>query len=254
MEISSKNNNVDINIKNNNTEQSEEERYESKLGNKDYWDNFYSEEIDQFNNNTALIGEVWFGKQVQKKIIEYINKTISDKNINILDIGSGNGAFLFKLLKFNFTNLHGMDYSENSVQLAQKIILHKLQEGETQYNHVQFYQEDLKNPQKHSANEADKYELIHDKGTFDAYMLNKSNSNVQYCNYIYYNLKNNGKFIITSCNHLKADLIRLFIDDNNLSKDKFQFSLTGEIPHKSFSFGGQTGQTVTTVIFTIKKF
>ncbi len=232
----------------------ENERYESKLGSKEYWDNFYKEEISQFENNTELIGEIWFGKQVQKKIVEYININFTKKYIKILDIGCGNGAFLFKCLKNNFTNLVGMDYSEKSVEFANNIKNHKIEEGEEKFNNITFYQEDTRSPFRDVDNEDIKFDLIHDKGTFDAFMLNKNNSNIEYADYIFYKLKKSGIFIITSCNHLKFDLIKYFIEDPKLNKDKYKFIISGEIPHKSFSFGGQVGQTVTTLVFSIEKY
>ena len=232
-----------------NLKDSENTRHESKLGNKEYWDDFYNEEIEQFENNTDLIGEIWFGKQVQKKTVEYINNNFPEKNTKILDIGCGNGAFLFKLLKFNFTNLSGMDYSEKSVELAESIKNHKIVIGKEEFKNIFFYQEDLKNPNKNKQ----EFDLIHDKGTFDAFMLNKNNSNVEYTDYIEEKLRNSGKFVITSCNHLKNDLFEYFINDQKLHKEKFIFKFIEEIPHKSFSFGGQIGQTVTTLIFEINK-
>jgi SAM-dependent methyltransferase len=232
----------------------ENERYLSKLGNKDHWDNTYNEEIKQFENNTELIGDIWFGKQVQKRIVEYLNKNFPVKNLKILDVGNGNGAFLFKCLKNNFTNLIGMDYSEKSVDLGNSIKDRKIQDGEERYKNIIFYQEDIKSFLFIVDNEQDKFDLIHDKGTFDAFLLNKNNSNIEYVDYIYYKLKKSGVFIITSCNHLKGDLIKFFIEDPELNKEKYKFSIKGEIPHKSFSFGGQVGQTVTTLIFSIEKF
>ncbi len=39
----------------------------------------------------------------------------------MLDVGTGNGAFLFKLAKVGFKNLKGIDYSEYSIKLAKYI-------------------------------------------------------------------------------------------------------------------------------------
>ena len=36
----------------------------------------------------------------------------------VLDVGTGNGAFLFKLAKKGFKHLKGIDYSENSIKFA----------------------------------------------------------------------------------------------------------------------------------------
>ena len=147
-----------------------------------------------------------------------------------------------------------MDYSEKSIDLGNSIKDHKIQDGEERYKNIIFYQEDIKSFLLIVDNEQDKFDLIHDKGTFDAFLLNKNNSNIEYVDYIYYKLKKSGVFIITSCNHLKGDLIKFFIEDPKLNKEKYKFSIKGEIPHKSFSFEGQVGQTVTTLIFSIEKF
>ena len=42
----------------------------------------------------------------------------------MLDVGTGNGALLFKLVKKQvpaWLNLVGMDYSDNSISLAKKV-------------------------------------------------------------------------------------------------------------------------------------
>ena len=42
----------------------------------------------------------------------------------LLDVGTGNGALLFKLIKKEiptYFNLVGMDYSENSITLAKRV-------------------------------------------------------------------------------------------------------------------------------------
>ena len=72
-------------------------------------------------------GEVWFGLDVQKKTIDYLTKKypeIKDRDEGqpkVLDVGTGNGAFLFKLAKRGFKKLKGIDYSEFSIRLAKKI-------------------------------------------------------------------------------------------------------------------------------------
>ena len=42
-------------------------------------------------------GEVWFGKDVQRKTVEFILKRFESGKF--LDVGTGNGALLFKLEK-----------------------------------------------------------------------------------------------------------------------------------------------------------
>ena len=72
-------------------------------------------------------GEVWFGLDVQKKTIDYLSKKYpeikerDEGQPKVLDVGTGNGAFLFKLAKRGFKQLKGIDYSEFSIRLAKKI-------------------------------------------------------------------------------------------------------------------------------------
>ena len=205
------------------------ERLESKLGNKNYWDEFYDEEIDQFKNNNELIGEIWFGNDVQKKVIEYIHKKFS-KDIKILDLGCGNAAFLLTLFNKGFYNLYGMDYSEKSIELANLI---------KEDNNINLYVDDISNPIYLNK----EFELLHDKGTLDAFMLNKNNHIESYIKYIKTISAKTCSFIITSCNYTKDELMIYFKD----------FEFQEEIKHKSFSFGGNVGQTVTTLIYNIVK-
>lgn len=216
--------------------------YESPLGRKDYWDKFYNQEILQFNNNSDLIGEIWFGEQVQNKISNFIKNKKLEKNIRILDVGCGNAAFLIKLYESGYTNLYGMDFSENSIKLAENILQEKF--NDEYKNKIRLFQEDINSP----ITEVIDIDLIHDKGTFDAFMLSKENSEKSYIEYIIQKSKFNGTiFIITSCNFSKPELETYFNSNDVQSK----FKLIEEIPHKSFIFGGQKGQTVTTLIFSI---
>jgi 2-polyprenyl-3-methyl-5-hydroxy-6-metoxy-1,4-benzoquinol methylase len=46
---------------------------------------------------------------------------VSLRDSHVLDVGTGNGALLFKLAKKGYTNLKGIDYSEYSIRLVKKI-------------------------------------------------------------------------------------------------------------------------------------
>jgi hypothetical protein len=226
--------------------------FESSLWKKDYWDNFYSQEINQFKNNSSLIGEIWFGKQVQKKILNYISdKYNNNKSVKLIDLGFGNASLLIKLTKLGFSgNLYGMDYSEKSIELARDII-EKKSERFPKLADIVLFQDDLKQSKIGNFEEKEKYtnfEIIHDKGTFDAFMSSKSNKVEEYINYLLSISKIEGRitmFVITSCNFSKPELISFFIEPN--------FILQSEIPHKTFTYGGQVGQPVTTLIYKIIK-
>ena len=61
--------------------------------------------------------------RTQKKSVEYVLKKFplggeSEVQPAISDVGTGNGAFLFKLAKKGYQNLKGIDYSENSIRFA----------------------------------------------------------------------------------------------------------------------------------------
>lgn len=225
------------------------DEFESSLWKKDYWDNFYSQEINQFKNNTSLIGEIWFGKQVQKKILNYINdKYKNNYSIKLIDLGCGNASLLLKLSKLGFDkNLYGMDYSEKSIELAKEIIIDKSERYPNVLN-IKLFQDDIKQSRIENFTGRDEFknfELIHDKGTFDAFMSSKTNKVEEYIKYILFISDENSMFILTSCNFSKPELISFFKEP--------LFILQNEIPHKTFTYGGQVGQPVTTLIYNIKK-
>ena len=104
---------------------------ESKLGKKDHWDDWYVMELRNFEDN-GDDGEVWYGKDVQKKTVQYIMDQYCADNANrdslhILDVGTGNGQLLFKLAKKGMfskaadVQMKGIDYSENSITFVKQI-------------------------------------------------------------------------------------------------------------------------------------
>ena len=64
--------------------------YESKLGTQQHWNEAYQQEIEQFKNNGNELGDIWFGKELQKKLVNYIVNKFPDKNTKIFDVGFGN--------------------------------------------------------------------------------------------------------------------------------------------------------------------
>lgn len=96
--------------------------YESKLSKQEYWESNFQLELQNYEDH-GDDGEVWFGKDVQKKTVEYILSRFTDSaSLNVLDVGTGNGALLFKLCKKSFRgNLVGIDYSDWSIALSKRI-------------------------------------------------------------------------------------------------------------------------------------
>ena len=214
--------------------------YESKLGTKQYWNESYKQEIEQFKNNENEVGDIWFGKNLQNKLVNYIRSHFPDKNTKILDVGCGNGVFLYKLAKNDYNNLYGIDYSPDSIEFAKMIIDSKEKKYGKKYK-INLYCEDI-NTKNKIINET--FDVIHDKGSFDAFMMNNNNTLETYHNYIKSYSKNGTTFIITSCNNTREELKNKFPLDKG-------FQYVDEIKNKTFVFGGQEGQQQATQIYKI---
>ncbi|CAI5757863.1 unnamed protein product [Candida verbasci] len=149
----------------------------SKLGTKDYWNEFYQKEIENFNENDEDLGECWFNdSNAEDKMIQYIIEYIEDnqlEKVNFLDLGTGNGHLLFQLYEdlkeeevdvenFKFT---GIDYSPDSVKFSSEIANKKYPNIDC----FKFEQVDLL-----TENYTGKYDILLDKGTLDAIALNQT--------------------------------------------------------------------------------
>eukprot|EP00347_Sterkiella_histriomuscorum_P015857 403355419 len=217
--------------------QHNDEDYQSKLSKHEYWESNFELELKNFEQH-GDDGEVWFGEDVQKKSVLYIlsNYPVEENadKVHVLDVGMGNGAFLFKLAKKGYQNLKGIDYSEYSVRLSKKI-----QESQDYAQNVQF---EYQNAFDHI--EEAEYDIIHDKGTFDVIVMNPELSNDAYAEAIRFKLKKGGIFIITSCNCTSEELDSIYVK-------KGLFKKKDEIKgYKSFKFGGVVGQVVSTNVYT----
>lgn len=213
----------------------------SKLGTLEYWQDFYERELNNLRENPDDHGEVWFGTQVERRIVEHIVHHYPSDCTAVLDIGCGNGSLLKRLAAKDFRHLHGCDYAEASVDLAQ-----------LNCPSVHFFQFDIRDRQRVTNLAMEKIDLFHDKGTFDALCLTEGEFGqpetiVQAYSTLMRQVGSSGcHFVLTSCNWTRQELVELFTGDS--------FELIDEpaIVHPSFSFGGKSGQAVTTVIMKIK--
>ena len=162
----------------------------------------------------------------------------------VLDVGCGNAAFLVKLANLNFTNLHGMDYSENSIELARQILREKIPENIFSNLKLNLYAEDINFPIQ---NKECKFKVIHDKGTLDAFLSNKEHKLETYIKFILINSLRGEEtvFFLTSCNYSLPELKNMFLYEES------NFEFLENIPHKSLSFGGSQGEVVTTIVFKV---
>ncbi|KAJ8938459.1 hypothetical protein NQ314_011496 [Rhamnusium bicolor] len=179
-------------------------------------------------------GEIWFGEDIVDRIIRWLNKSeIAKKESKIVDIGCGNGMLLIELANEGYTNLHGLDYSKKAVELAKAI-------AEKQNINISYSECDVLEGLK------DNYDIIHDKGTYDAISLSEdaTENRHKYIENVYNSLQDDGVFIITSCNWTQHELDQHF---------KVKFYLTEIIATPQFKFGGVIGNVVSLCVFKKNK-
>uniref|UniRef100_A0A1A9VU02 Protein-lysine N-methyltransferase n=1 Tax=Glossina austeni TaxID=7395 RepID=A0A1A9VU02_GLOAU len=209
----------------------------SELGTKSYWDQAYSREIKNYKCH-GDVGEIWFGEDSQFRIIDWILKHYkAEHNARIIDLGCGNGMLLIELARERYVNLLGVDYSPEAITLAQKI-------AHDQGLKIRYSVADLMDAQACSL--LGEYDVVHDKGTYDAVSLcphNPKEKRLLYMDTVCRLTSCNGIFIITSCNWTEEELINAF---QNL------FTKYCTIPTPSFKFGGKIGNVVTSIVFKKK--
>jgi len=212
----------------------------SKLGTKEHWENVYQRENQNFQENGDE-GEVWFGEDAMNRMVKFLDKMVEENLIQnndpVVDLGTGNGVMLRELDEFGFTNIFGLDYAEGSVELARSVC--------ENLNSVTVDQADLLNLDEKWT---DRFVVALDKGTLDAISLNPEGQ-VQAIEKYSKNVatmlcKNKTSYLlITSCNWTLEEL-KIHLSEN--------FEWLRTVPVPTFSFGGKTGSTTTTVLFKRK--
>ncbi|XP_075699303.1 EEF1A lysine methyltransferase 2 [Rhinoderma darwinii] len=212
---------------------SEDEFSPSVLGTKEHWDAVYSRELRTFQEYGDE-GEIWFGEGSMTRVVRWLNTQKIPLTTSIVDIGTGNGMLLVELAKLGYSNLMGIDYCSDAIALARNICE---KEGVSQSVNLQVA--DFLG----SFSPSEQYDIGLDKGTFDAVSLDPNGSEEkrrQYIQSLCQVLKPNGIFIITSCNWTKDELLGQFGKE---------FEVTNELPTPTFSFGGHSGRSVTSLVF-----
>lgn len=213
-----------------------EELNGSELGTRDYWEQAYKTEINNYRTH-GDVGEIWFDEDSQLRVINWIMKQDLKDDIRIIDLGCGNGMLLVELAREGYSNLLGVDYSSRAVELAQNI-------ANDQELQIVYKEADLTNVECCST--LGKFDIVHDKGTYDAISLfpnNPKEKREKYMESVREIMDDEGLFIITSCNWTEEELISSF---------QGKFKKECSIPTPSFKFGGKIGSVVTSVVF--KKF
>ncbi|KZV97431.1 S-adenosyl-L-methionine-dependent methyltransferase [Exidia glandulosa HHB12029] len=221
----------------------------SKLGTKAHWDSVYKEEVDNFEE-LGDEGEVWFGTETVEKMVEWTAEHVpASPAPYILDIGTGNGVMLFSLAEegYDASRMLGVDYSEDSVRLA-KLVANARERSDVTFAQGDFLKDDPPHVQGMEDGKVDVWDLLLDKGTYDAIGLaGKDEDGVRprdvYPGRVARLLKPGGLFLITSCNYTEEEL-----------KAAFETADTGltyhsRIQHPTYTYGGKSGSICASVAF-----
>lgn len=155
----------------------------------------------------------------------------------LISLGCGNGMMLIELYREGYKNLTGVDYSANAVELSKRIAAD--QDMNIVYEVLDLLDaDDIR--QKFGGKQ---FDIVHDKGTYDAISLHPENPAKKRLTYIQ-NLHNltadNGLLILSSCNWTETELCTSL---------NGQFQLYKAIPTPTFKFGGSVGSVVTQIVF-----
>ena len=94
-----------------------------------------------------------------------MTNSLIDSESKIIDLGCGNGLMSIELYEAGFHYVDGVDYSENAIDLAQKLA------QDSDITDLNFFKCDILNPLQPEL--INKYMVCIDKGTYDAISLSK---------------------------------------------------------------------------------
>ena len=215
----------------------------SKLGTKEYWDQFYALERKNFKENPEDTGECWFDdSNAEERMVDFLAENVGEylvsRTSSMIDLGTGNGHLLFELDEQGFSgSMLGVDYSSESVQFAKDVVKEKGIRDTIRFEQADIF-DNAWNPGE--------FDVVLDKGTLDAIALSGITIDGRpitknYSAVVEKLLKKKGVFLITSCNFTQEELIGI-IETENLK-------VWRTVKYPVFEFGGKRGSTICTVAF-----
>ncbi|GJJ08266.1 hypothetical protein Clacol_002476 [Clathrus columnatus] len=189
----------------------------SKLGTREYWDNIYDEEIENFED-IGDEGEIWFGEESMLKMVQWVIEHAPPQR-NILEVGTGNGVLLCELATNGYDPSHllGIDYSLGSIALSKRVA-EKRGIKDISFSLCDFLSENPLGLGHMDGNGVGQWDLLLDKGTFDAIALSKPDASGKvpadsYPHRVARLLGPGGLFLLTSCNYTEEELRERFVSE-----------------------------------------
>lgn len=257
------------------------------LPRKNSWDNLYKRELVNNTSDPTDRGTVWFDdSDAEAKLLQFLEDlaegggggetstsstepagapappALDRSTTSFLDLGCGNGSLLFALREEGWRGrCLGVDYSAESVALARQIAASGAVAGDDE---VEFAEWDVLRGdygavlpgEQGTAQEQPGWDVVHDKGTFDAVSLSDEADargrrvSEGYKARVLRLVRPGGLFLVTSCNWTEAELEGWFGEGSaEVEGGGGSFVRVGRVEYPSFSFGGVKGQTISTLCF-----
>ena len=240
------------------------------------WDALYARELHNHAEDDEDEGTIWFDESnAEETVLRELDTLASEGHLSkstssFLDLGTGNGHMLFALREASEDDdddddvemadggnvwsgaMVGVDYSAASIDLAHRIAAQRHDREPTDASqpvHLTFETWDLLAQPPGSWLPSAGFDVVLDKGTFDAISLMPSSSRhpcAVYRENVVPLIAKGGFLIITSCNWTRDELVEWLVPSDG---DEEILELYREAKYPSFTFGGRTGQSVVTLIF-----